>query len=152
MNSPGRVGDTYREASNADKSYVDNRPIAPLVLMSGNAITQHESKDFFIDDAFVENIPAPRTQFPLPAATATATTTPTTSKPKPVVTASTSPKEPNSSNNYIPLLPKATEKGSPDAKHEKSPLAGDDNTSTSSSRKRYDKSILYRWYDTNILK
>ncbi|CDH50159.1 protein serine threonine kinase [Lichtheimia corymbifera JMRC:FSU:9682] len=116
MNSPSRVGDTYREASNADKSYVDNRPIAPLVLMS-------------------ENIPAPRTQFPLPATT-TATTTPTTSKPKPVVTASTSPKETNSSNNYIPLLPKATGNRSPDAMHEKSPMAGDDNTSTSSSRKR----------------
>lgn len=108
-------------------------------------------RTFFIDDTFVENIPAPRTQFPLPAAT-TATTTPTTSKPKPVVTASTSPKETNSSNNYIPLLPKATEKRSPDAMHEKSPMAGDDNTSTSSSRKRYDKAILHRCYDTNILK
>lgn len=47
MNSPGRAGDTYREASNADKSYVDNRPIAPLVLMSGNVTTLHESKDFY---------------------------------------------------------------------------------------------------------
>ncbi|KAI7878012.1 kinase-like protein [Lichtheimia hyalospora FSU 10163] len=114
MNSPGRAGDTLREAINADKSYVDNRPIAPLVLMS-------------------ENIPAPRTQFPLPATT---TTTTTTSKPKANATASPSPKESNSSsNNYIPLLPKATAKQSPNEK-QKSPLAGDDNTSTSSSRKR----------------
>lgn len=44
INSPGRAGETFREASDANKSYVDNRPIAPLVLMSGN-VTQHENKE-----------------------------------------------------------------------------------------------------------
>lgn len=95
----------------------------------------------------VENIPAPRTQFPLPAITTT-----TTIRPKATVTASTSsPKESNNSNNYIPLLPKAIEKRSPNEKQQKSPLAGNDNTSTSSSRKRYDTSDCVYINDTHTL-